>query len=45
MSDLYSIIRGKAYRLAKTIIAPKHQGEDLLETIMSDSDHPAKSSS
>ena len=40
MSDLYSIVRGKTYRLAKTIIAPKHQSEDLLATIMSDSDHP-----
>jgi hypothetical protein len=38
MSDLYPIMRGKAYRLAETIIAPKHQGEDLLATIMSDSD-------
>lgn len=39
MSDLYHIMKGKAYRLAETIIAPKHQGEDLLRTIMSDSDH------
>ncbi|WP_316197812.1 hypothetical protein [Bradyrhizobium sp. SZCCHNS2002] len=39
MSDLYRIMKGKAYRLAETIIAPKHQGEDLLQTIMSDSDH------
>lgn len=39
MSDLYRVMKGKAYRLAETIIAPKHQGEDLLATIMSDSDH------
>ena len=39
MSDLYRIMKGKAYRLAETIIASKHQGEDLLQTIMSDSDH------
>lgn len=39
MSDLYHIMKGKAYRLAATIMAPKHQGEDLLRTIMSDSDH------
>ncbi len=32
-------MKGKAYRLAETIIAPKYQGEDLLATIMSDSDH------
>jgi hypothetical protein len=38
MSDLYPIMKGKAYRLAETIIAPKHHGEDLLRTIMSDSD-------
>ena len=38
MSDLYRIMKGKAYRLAETIIAPKHHGEDLLRTIMSDSD-------
>lgn len=38
MPDLYAIMRGKAYRLAETIIAPKYQGEDLLKTIMSDSD-------
>jgi hypothetical protein len=38
MSDLYAIVRGKAYRLAQTIIAPKYEGEDLLKTIMSDSD-------
>lgn len=40
MTDLYPIMRGKAYRLAETIIAPKYQGEDLLKTIMLDSDHP-----
>jgi hypothetical protein len=40
MPDLYSIMKGKAYRLAETIIAPEHQGEDLLATMMSDSDHP-----
>jgi hypothetical protein len=39
MPELYPIMKGKAYRLAETIIAPKHQGEDLLATIMSDSDH------
>jgi hypothetical protein len=40
MTDLYPIMKGKAYRLAKTIIAPKSQDEDdLLKTIMSDSDH------
>lgn len=39
MSDLYTIMKGKAYRLAQTIIAPKFQGEDLLKTIMSDSNH------
>lgn len=39
MSDLYRVMKGKAYRLAETIIASNHQGEDLLETIMSDSDH------
>lgn len=39
MPDLYPIMRGKAYRLAETIIAPQAQGEDLLKTIMSDSDH------
>jgi hypothetical protein len=38
MTDLYPIMKGKAYRLAETIIAPKFQGEDLLKTIMSDSD-------
>ncbi len=38
MSDLYHIMKGKAYRLAETIIAPKYQDEDLLKTIMSDSD-------
>jgi hypothetical protein len=38
MPDLYAIMRGKAYRLAETIISPKYQGEDLLKTIMSDSD-------
>ena len=32
-------LKGKAYRLAETIIAPKHHGEDLLRTIMSDSDY------
>ncbi|MCK1270107.1 MULTISPECIES: DUF1708 domain-containing protein [unclassified Bradyrhizobium] len=40
MPDLYPIMRGKAYRLAESIIAPKHHGEDLLKTIMLDSDHP-----
>jgi hypothetical protein len=40
MPDLYPIMRGKAYRLAETIIAPKYQGEDLLKTIMLDSDDP-----
>jgi len=40
MPDLYPIMRGKAFRLAETIIAPKHQGEDLLKTIMLDSEHP-----
>jgi hypothetical protein len=39
MSDLYPIMKGKAYRLAETIIAPKYQDEDLLATIMSDSDN------
>jgi hypothetical protein len=39
MTDLYPIMKGKAYRLAETIIAPKSQGQDLLKTIMSDSDH------
>jgi hypothetical protein len=38
MPDLYPIMRGKAYRLAETIIAPKYQGEDLPKTIMLDSD-------
>jgi hypothetical protein len=38
MSDLYAIMKGKAYRLAQTIIASKYQGEDLLKTIMKDSD-------
>ena len=39
MSDLYPIMKGKAYRLAQTLMVPKHRGEDLLATIMSDSDH------
>jgi hypothetical protein len=39
MKDLYAIVRGKAYNLAQTMIAPREQGEDLLATIMSDSDH------
>ncbi|UEM08437.1 hypothetical protein J4G43_026975 [Bradyrhizobium barranii subsp. barranii] len=39
MTDLYPIMKGKAYRLAESIIAPKHQGEDLLATIMSNRDH------
>jgi hypothetical protein len=39
VKDLYAIMKGKAYRLASTIIAPKYEGEDLLATIMSDSDH------
>jgi hypothetical protein len=39
MADLYKIMKGKAYRLAATIIAPRFQGGDLLKTIMSDSDH------
>ncbi len=39
MTNLYPIMKGKAYRLAQTIIAPREQGEDLLATIMSDSDH------
>ena len=39
MSDLYPIVKGKAYRLAQTLMVPKHRGEDLLATIMSDSDH------
>ena len=39
MTNLYPIMKGKAYRLAQSIIAPREQGEDLLATIMSDSDH------
>jgi hypothetical protein len=39
MKDLYPIIKGKAYRLAQIIIAPREHGEDVLATIMSDSDH------
>ena len=39
MTDLYKIVKGRAYRLAQTIIAPRAQGEDLLATIMPDSDH------
>jgi hypothetical protein len=40
MTDLYPIMKGKAYRLAQTVIAPHEQDEDLLATIMLDSDHP-----
>ena len=39
MTNLYPVMKGKAYRLAQTIIAPREQGEDLLAVIMSDSDH------
>ena len=40
MPDLYPVMRGKAHRLAETLMTPKHQGEDLLATMMSDSDDP-----
>jgi hypothetical protein len=36
MTNLYPIMKGKAYRLAQSIIAPREQGEDLLATIMSE---------
>jgi hypothetical protein len=42
MPDLYPIMKGKAYRLAQVIIAPKYEGEDLLKTIMKDSDDPCQ---
>jgi hypothetical protein len=35
-------MKGKAYRLAQVIIAPKYEGEDLLKTIMKDSDGPCQ---
>ena len=39
MTNLYPILKGRAYHLAQMSIAPCPQGEDLLAVIMSDSDH------
>jgi hypothetical protein len=39
MSDLYSIMKGKAHPLARTIVLD-HPDDDLFAVIMSDSEHP-----
>jgi len=39
MSDLYSIMKGKAHPLARIIVLD-HPDDDLFAVIMSDSEHP-----